>query len=101
MPLTIGPTFTKNLLGFGETLRGSKKRWYALIKELFTTPLCWPFPRGVPEDGGAILVDEEYGQEILLDAHKQNFVTCLTVEKAGRKSLFLNTEMISGRTLKN
>lgn len=38
----------------------------------------------VPKDGAALLVDEEYGADILVDAHAKGFVTILTTEKSGQ-----------------
>ena len=40
---------------------------------------------GVPKIGAAILVDEEYGSEILLDANQKGFTTILTTEKSGQE----------------
>lgn len=37
----------------------------------------------IPTDFGAILCDEEYGSEVLLDARNNGFVTILTIEKSG------------------
>ncbi|MEK7128767.1 MAG: DUF2090 domain-containing protein [Patescibacteria group bacterium] len=85
LPFDHRATFTKNLLGFGETLTGEQKKMVRAYKRIVYDAFVLALSRGVPEDGGAILVDEEYGQEILLDAHKQNFVTCLTVEKSGQE----------------
>lgn len=38
----------------------------------------------VPEDKAAILVDEEFGEEVLLDAKQNGFITILTIEKSGQ-----------------
>lgn len=39
----------------------------------------------IPKEHAAILVDEEFGQEVLLDAKHNGFVTILTVEKSGHE----------------
>lgn len=39
----------------------------------------------VPKENAAILVDEEYGEEVLLDAKLNGFITILTVEKSGQE----------------
>ena len=39
--------------------------------------------RGVPSDLAGILVDEEFGAEILLDAARNGYVTALSTEKSG------------------
>lgn len=45
--------------------------------------------KSVPQDQAAILVDEEYGDEILKDAANQKIITILTTEKSGLASLKL------------
>jgi myo-inositol catabolism protein IolC len=39
--------------------------------------------RGVPSDFAGILVDEEFGADILLDASRNGYVTALSTEKSG------------------
>ena len=39
---------------------------------------------GVASDAAGILVDEEFGNDILRDAHRRGFVTALPVEKSGQ-----------------
>ncbi|MBI3984521.1 MAG: DUF2090 domain-containing protein [Candidatus Levybacteria bacterium] len=38
---------------------------------------------GIPAEFGAILCDEEFGQEVLIDAKHNGFITILTTEKSG------------------
>ncbi len=38
---------------------------------------------GIPKDSSAILCDEEFGQEVLIDAKHNGFITILTTEKSG------------------
>jgi 5-dehydro-2-deoxygluconokinase len=39
----------------------------------------------IPKENAAILVDEEFGQEVLLDAKHNGFTTILTIEKSGHE----------------
>jgi myo-inositol catabolism protein IolC len=39
----------------------------------------------IPTDYGAILCDEEFGSEVLLDAKHNGFITILTIEKSGEQ----------------
>lgn len=39
----------------------------------------------VPSETAAILIDEQYGDEILKDAKQQNFTVLLTIEKSGQE----------------
>lgn len=41
----------------------------------------------IPKEYGAILIDEEFGDEILKDAKEKGFVTILTTEKSGQNEL--------------
>ena len=40
---------------------------------------------GISKDQSAILVDEEFGDKILIDAKNNGFTTILTTEKSGQK----------------
>nr|MBI5455521.1 DUF2090 domain-containing protein [Candidatus Levybacteria bacterium] len=39
----------------------------------------------IPKENVAILVDEEFGEEVLLDAKHNGFITILTIEKSGHE----------------
>jgi len=39
---------------------------------------------GIPKDEAAILVDEDYGSEILVDARMKGYATIVSVEKSGQ-----------------
>ena len=41
--------------------------------------------KSVPKENAGILVDEEFGEEVLLDAKRNGFITILTIEKSGRE----------------
>lgn len=47
---------------------------------------------GVPKSSAAILCDEEFGGEVLIDAKNNGFLTILTLEKSGVKELELRYE---------
>src|ERR1035437_2151916 len=40
---------------------------------------------GIPKESAAILIDEEFGDEILKDAKENGFVILLTTEKSGQE----------------
>ncbi len=85
LPFDHRASFAKNLLGFGDTLTGEQKKTIRAYKGIIYDAFKLALDTGVPEDGAALLVDEEYGAEIFSDARKYNFVTCLTVEKSGQE----------------
>lgn len=64
---------------------GEQKKIVRAYKEIIYDAFKLSIERGISRHEGAILVDEEYGKEILVDAHKQDFITCLTVEKSGQE----------------
>ncbi|OGH15894.1 MAG: hypothetical protein A3C30_03640 [Candidatus Levybacteria bacterium RIFCSPHIGHO2_02_FULL_40_18] len=41
--------------------------------------------QGLPKDSSAILVDEQFGDELLRDAHENGYTIILTTEKSGQK----------------
>ena len=41
--------------------------------------------QGIPRESSAILVDEQFGDELLRDAHENGFIVILTTEKSGQK----------------
>ncbi|MBI4092115.1 MAG: DUF2090 domain-containing protein [Candidatus Levybacteria bacterium] len=41
--------------------------------------------QGLPKESSAILVDEQFGDELLRDAHENGFTIILTTEKSGQK----------------
>lgn len=41
---------------------------------------------GIPTDSAAVLCDEQFGSEVLLDAKHNGFITILTIEKSGEDS---------------
>ncbi len=41
--------------------------------------------KAVPKENAGILVDEEFGEEVLLDAKRNGFITILTIEKSGQE----------------
>lgn len=85
LPFDHRSSFTKGMFGIEgrmpsldeiEKVKGAKMLIYDAFQKALTL--------GVPKDGGAILVDEEYGSEILHDARKKGYTTILTTEKSGQ-----------------
>lgn len=86
LPFDHRSSFTKGLFGIEgrpatEEEKEKVKDFKKVIYEAFRKALFM----GVPSDGGAILVDEEFGSEILLDARKKGYTTILTTEKSGQE----------------
>ncbi len=69
-------TFIKN--GFSEKEIISAKQ---IIYEAFKSAVS----NRIPKENGAILIDEQFGDEILKDAISSGYITLLTTEKSGQK----------------
>lgn len=86
LPFDHRSTFLKGLLGASgsvpttgevESVKSAKR----LIYEAFLKAAAYD----VAKDGAAILVDEQFGAEILIDAKKKGYATILTTEKSGQE----------------
>jgi len=85
LPFDHGSSFPKNMLGIHDRLPTPQetekiKEEKEIIYEAFKKAVM----ESVPKEEAAILVDEEFGSQILLDAKKEGFTTILTTEKSGK-----------------
>ncbi|KKP80885.1 MAG: hypothetical protein UR81_C0013G0011 [Candidatus Levybacteria bacterium GW2011_GWB1_35_5] len=74
----FGYSFVKEL---NEVERHQIKEFKMLIYKGFKKAL----EKGIPTEYGAILCDEEFGEEVLIDARQNGFLTILTTEKSGEQ----------------
>lgn len=86
LPFDHRSTFLKGMFGISgreptteevEEVKRSKRVVYEAFQKAVVD--------GVPKEGAAILVDEQFGAEILLEAGQKNFTTILTTEKSGQE----------------
>lgn len=84
LPFDHRSSFLKNMFGIEgreptpeetEKIKNAKKIIYEGFKKAVE--------QGVPKDSAAILLDEQFGDELLQDAHKNGFTIILTIEKSG------------------
>ena len=87
LPFDHRESFAKVLLGDSllseadtEYIREQKKIIYEGFKKALDL--------GVPKEFSAILVDEEYGRDILNDARDEGYTTLLAIEKSGESEFF-------------
>jgi len=74
--------FNKNSVGqLSEQERQLITEYKKIIYEGFQKAV----QKGVPKENAAILIDEEFGDEILKDAKENGFVVLLTTEKSGQE----------------
>ena len=87
LPFDHRASFAK-MFGF-TNITSEEKNYIISAKKLIYEAFKDAISRDIPKDQSAILVDEEYGDEILKDAKTQNIATILTTEKSGLASLKL------------
>ncbi len=86
LPFDHRGSFTKGMFGIeGRELTESEKEKVKGAKMIIYDAFEHALEIGVPKDGAALLVDEEYGLEILHDAVKKGYTTIQTVEKSGQE----------------
>ncbi|MCL4353842.1 DUF2090 domain-containing protein [Patescibacteria group bacterium] len=86
LPFDHRSSFTKGLVGKEDgLLTPSEKDYIISQKKLIYKAFKKAVENKVPKDQSAILVDEEYGDEILKDANLHGFNILLTTEKSGQK----------------
>ncbi len=90
LPFDHRSSFERGLLGISgrqadprevEQLSGYKRIIYEGLLEAVES--------GVPAETAAILVDQKYGAQILIDAREQDIITCVPVEKSGQNEFGL------------
>lgn len=85
LPFDHRATFAEHMFGLkaGEAMNEEQidlvKEFKMLIYKGFKDAL----EKLIPTEYGAILCDEQYGSEVLLDAKHNGFITILTIEKSG------------------
>ncbi len=87
LPFDHRSSFLKDILGI--TTKPNKEQ-IDEVKELKKMIFDGFLLAADKEKSFGILVDEEYGEDILREAKKRKIITCLPVEKSGEKLLKLN-----------
>jgi len=87
LPFDHRATFAKNLFGKESILdlSGDEREAIRELKMLIYRGFKDAVEKLIPVDAAAILCDEEFGSEILIDALHNGFITLLPVEKSGKK----------------
>ncbi len=77
--------FAKNLFQKTDGLTKEEQEVIVDFKKIIYAGFLRGIELGVPQDAAAILVDEDYGVDILRDAHERGLITILTTEKSGKE----------------
>ena len=86
LPFDHRSSFVKNMFGVEgreptEEEKKKVKKAKAIIYEGFKKSIA----QGIPKESAAILLDEQFGDELLRDAHQNGYTIILTTEKSGQK----------------
>jgi myo-inositol catabolism protein IolC len=84
LPFDHRGTFQKNMFGWSGTLTPEQTAKIADMKKVIYDGFKEALAGGVPEHKAGILVDEQFGAEILEDAAKHGYNTSCPAEKSGQ-----------------
>ncbi len=84
LPFDHRGTFQKNMFGWSGTLNAEQTAKIAEMKTVIYDGFKEALAKGVPQDKAGILVDEQFGAEILRDAAQHGYNTACPAEKSGQ-----------------
>jgi myo-inositol catabolism protein IolC len=84
LPFDHRGTFQKNMFGWSGTLDAAQTAKIADMKKVIYDGFKAALAGGVPKEKAGILVDEQFGADILRDAAKHGYLTCCPAEKSGQ-----------------
>jgi 5-dehydro-2-deoxygluconokinase len=84
LPFDHRASFEKGLFGFTAPLNAEQTATVAASKKVVYDGLKAALSRGVPREAAGILVDEQFGADILRDARAQGYITAAPLEKSGQ-----------------
>jgi 5-dehydro-2-deoxygluconokinase len=85
LPFDHRATFQTKMFGWKGTLTPAQSKEIIAAKRVIYDGFKAAVAAGVPKEKAAILVDEQFGSDILRDAAKNGFSTAYTVEKSGQE----------------
>ena len=83
LPFDHRHSYVKSLFKLDPPLSAEQTARVCDSKQLIYEGFLAAVEKGVPRQAGGILVDEEFGTEILRDARRRGFVTALSTEQSG------------------
>ncbi|MBV6306531.1 DUF2090 domain-containing protein [Candidimonas humi] len=88
LPFDHRHSYVSGMFGFEPPLSAPQHAEVAASKRLIYDGFRQALGDGVPADRAGILVDEEFGAQVLEDAHASGCVTAVSVEKSGSDEFF-------------
>jgi 5-dehydro-2-deoxygluconokinase len=84
LPFDHRSSFKKGLFGWSGELSKEQTEKIAQSKEAIYDAFKLALSKGVPRESGGILVDAQFGADILRDGGKNGYITCMPAEKSGQ-----------------
>lgn len=84
LPFDHRGSFTSKLFGWKGALSAEQTAEAAAIKRVIYDGFEAAIAKGVPRDRAGILVDEQFGNEILRDARSKGYAVAMCAEKSGQ-----------------
>ena len=84
LPFDHRSSFEKGLFGWTGALSNEQVEKIAQSKEVIYDGFQLAVSKGVPRESAGILVDAQFGAAILRDANRNDYITCMPVEKSGQ-----------------
>lgn len=85
LPFDHRSSYIKGLFHWQQPLTAEQISEVAASKHLIYEGFKKAVADGVPFDRAAILVDEEFGADILRDSAGRGYITCMSIEKSGQE----------------
>src|SRR5687768_17513923 len=84
LPFDHRATFSKNMFGWKGPLTAAQTAEIAAVKQVIYDGFQDAVSGGVPKERAGILVDEQFGRDILRDADNKGYITSCPAEKSGQ-----------------
>jgi 5-dehydro-2-deoxygluconokinase len=84
LPFDHRSSFEKTLFGWDGHLTAEQTARVAAAKQVVYEAFKLSLAQGVKQGNAGILVDPQFGDAILRDAHANGYITCLPAEKSGQ-----------------
>jgi 5-dehydro-2-deoxygluconokinase len=84
LPFDHRHSYGSEVFGFHEPMNADQIAVVAASKQVIYEGYKQAIAHGVARETSGILVDEEFGAEILRDARANGYITCMPVEKSGQ-----------------
>ncbi len=87
LPFDHRASFEKGLFGWSTPLTAEQTSRITASKRVVYDGFKAALSKGVPREVAGILVDEQFGADVLRDARAEGIITCAPVEKSGQEEL--------------